>query len=206
MVLFAAATGLRPAEWIALEHRDIDRDGRVVYVHRSFTQRPAQATRRRRRASAPCRCRPARSTRSTACRRASRARRCSFPSQRGGYLDLHNFRNRDWKPAQLAAGIDAAPARLRSPAHLRDLRPPCRHLHLRPLPLHGRQPDHDRPPLRPPRPRRTRARDPASSTTLSADEVHGGHWWTLGWTLNQSSRRHPGQRKPTPEQGISEAL
>jgi hypothetical protein len=33
-------------------------------------------------------------------------------------------------------------------------------LHLRPLPLHGRQPDHDRPPLRPPRPRRTRARDP----------------------------------------------
>jgi hypothetical protein len=27
---------------------------------------------------------------------------------------------------------------------------------LRPLTLHGRQPDHDRPPLRPPRPRRTR--------------------------------------------------
>ena len=28
------------------------------------------------------------------------------PSPRGGYLDLHNFRNRDWKPAQLAAGIE----------------------------------------------------------------------------------------------------
>jgi len=28
-----------------------------------------------------------------------------FPSARGGHLDLHNFRNRDWKPAQLAAGI-----------------------------------------------------------------------------------------------------
>src|SRR5215207_7086914 len=26
IVLFAAATGLRPGEWIALEHRDIDRD------------------------------------------------------------------------------------------------------------------------------------------------------------------------------------
>ena len=29
-----------------------------------------------------------------------------FPAPRGGYLDLHNFRNRDWKPAQLAAGIE----------------------------------------------------------------------------------------------------
>ena len=31
MILFAAATGLRPAEWIALEKRDVDRDERVVY-------------------------------------------------------------------------------------------------------------------------------------------------------------------------------
>src|SRR6266550_7789145 len=28
-----------------------------------------------------------------------------FPAARGGHLDLHNFRNRDWKPAQHAAGI-----------------------------------------------------------------------------------------------------
>ena len=28
-----------------------------------------------------------------------------FPSPNGGYFDLHNFRNRYWKPAQLAAGI-----------------------------------------------------------------------------------------------------
>ena len=38
MILFAAATGLRPAEWIALEKRDIDRKERVVYVRRSFTR------------------------------------------------------------------------------------------------------------------------------------------------------------------------
>ena len=36
MVLFAAATGLRPGEWIALEHRDIDRDDRLVHVCRAF--------------------------------------------------------------------------------------------------------------------------------------------------------------------------
>jgi integrase len=30
MVIFAAATGLRPAEWLALEWRDIDLGARVV--------------------------------------------------------------------------------------------------------------------------------------------------------------------------------
>jgi hypothetical protein len=30
MILFAAATGLRPAEWIALEKRDVDREERVA--------------------------------------------------------------------------------------------------------------------------------------------------------------------------------
>jgi len=38
MILFAAATGLRPAEWIALEKRDVDREEPVVYVRRSFTR------------------------------------------------------------------------------------------------------------------------------------------------------------------------
>jgi integrase len=29
-----------------------------------------------------------------------------FPAERGGYLDLHNFRNREWKPAQVVARIE----------------------------------------------------------------------------------------------------
>src|SRR5436190_16632303 len=29
-----------------------------------------------------------------------------FPAERGGYLDLHNFRNREWKPAERAARIE----------------------------------------------------------------------------------------------------
>ena len=36
MVIFAAATGLRPGEWIALEWRDIDPEARVMYVRRAF--------------------------------------------------------------------------------------------------------------------------------------------------------------------------
>ena len=38
MVIFAAATGLRPGEWIALERRDIDLDERVAYIRRAFTK------------------------------------------------------------------------------------------------------------------------------------------------------------------------
>jgi integrase len=36
MMVFAAATGLRPSELFALEHRDIDRALGVVYVRRAF--------------------------------------------------------------------------------------------------------------------------------------------------------------------------
>jgi hypothetical protein len=33
-------------------------------------------------------------------------RSCPLLFCEGGYLDLHNFRNRNWKPAQRAAGIE----------------------------------------------------------------------------------------------------
>lgn len=38
MILFAAATGLRPAEWVALGWSDIDLDDRVAFVRRSYTR------------------------------------------------------------------------------------------------------------------------------------------------------------------------
>src|SRR5262249_49908732 len=72
------------------------------------------------------------------------------------------------RPAQLPPPcLEASPARRRDRAdpaavrpapHVRNLRAARWHLHLRPLPLHGREPGDDRPPLRPPRPRRARAR------------------------------------------------
>ena len=105
MVLFAAATGVRPGEWVALEHRDIDRDARVAYVRRSFskgrltcpkTEASIRAVPLQARALAALDELPPESTGSA----------LLFPAERGGYLDLHNFRNRAWKPAQHAVGIE----------------------------------------------------------------------------------------------------
>src|SRR5512133_3483427 len=104
MVIFAAATGLRPAEWLALERRDIDRDARVVYVHRSFTKGRLKCTK----TEASRRAVPLQAIALDAIKRQPSSPRSPLlsPAERGGYLDLHNFRNREWKPAQLAAGIE----------------------------------------------------------------------------------------------------
>src|SRR6266511_5974849 len=104
MVIFAAATGLRPAEWLALERRDIDREARVVFVRRSFTKGRLKCTK----TEASRRAVPLQAIALDAIERqpSSRQSLLVFPAERGGYLDLHNFRNREWKPAQLAAGIE----------------------------------------------------------------------------------------------------
>jgi integrase len=104
MVMFAAATGLRPAEWLALEWRDLDLEARVVYVHRSFTKGRLKCPK----TEASRRAVPLQAIAVDAIARqpASRQSALVFPAERGGYLDLHNFRNRAWKPAQLAAGLE----------------------------------------------------------------------------------------------------
>jgi hypothetical protein len=67
LVLFAAATGLRPGG-IALEHRDLERDARVVYVRRAYRNGWVKWPKTER-ALAPCLCRRSRSLRSSECRR-----------------------------------------------------------------------------------------------------------------------------------------
>jgi integrase len=107
MVIFATATGLRPGEWTALETRDIDREARVVYVRRALRNGRIKATK----TDGSIRAVPLQAIALAALDelRSDREGELLFPSPRGGYLDLHNFRNRHWKPAQLAAGI--APVR-----------------------------------------------------------------------------------------------
>jgi integrase len=103
MVIFAAATGLRPGEWIALERRDIDRQARVVYVRRAYRNGRLKCTK----TAASVRAVPLQAIALAALEQllADRGSALLFPSPRGGHLDLHNFRNRDWKPAQRAARI-----------------------------------------------------------------------------------------------------
>jgi integrase len=95
---------LRPAELFALEHRDVDRAAGVIYVRRAFAYGRLKNTKTRR------------STRAVPLQtiaidavdglRARPEGPLLFPAPRGGYVDLRNFRRRQWKPAQIAAGID----------------------------------------------------------------------------------------------------
>jgi integrase len=103
LVMFAAATGLRPGEWIALEHRDIDREARVVYVRRAFRNGRLKCTK----TEGSVRAVPLQAVALQALEQVPVGGESDllFPSSRGGYFDLHNFRTRDWKPAQIAAEI-----------------------------------------------------------------------------------------------------
>ncbi|MDQ3381691.1 MAG: site-specific integrase [Actinomycetota bacterium] len=103
LVMFAAATGLRPGEWIALEQRDIDRDARVVYVRRAFRNGRIKCPK----TESSVRAVPLQAIALEALEQfpAGAGTDLLFPSLRGAYFDLHNFRTRAWKPAQLAAGI-----------------------------------------------------------------------------------------------------
>jgi integrase len=94
---------LRPGEWIALEQRDINREARVVYVRRALRNGRLKSTK----TEGSIRAVPLQAIALAALDqlRADRQSQLLFPSARGGYFDLHNFRNRYWKPAQIAAGI-----------------------------------------------------------------------------------------------------
>ena len=111
---FAAATGLRPEEWQALERRDVDRKAGVLTVARTVssgevvelgkTARSRRQVPLTRRALAALDALPPRLDSPLL-----------FPAPGGGVMNLDNFRRRVWAPAIEASGVHL-------PARLYDLR------------------------------------------------------------------------------------
>src|SRR5438445_12776575 len=101
MILFAGATGLRPAEWIALEKRDVDREERVVYVRRSFTRGELKFPK----TEASMRAVPLQARALDALDRIKDGNGSPllFPCERGAYLDIHHILPFHWRPAQKAS-------------------------------------------------------------------------------------------------------
>ncbi len=111
---FAAATGLRPEEWGALERRDVDRRARVLTVRRTISSGEVvelgKTTRSRRQVPL--------SARALAALDEIPPRLDTtfvFAAKLGGPFDLANFRRREWQPAIEASGV-------RRPARIYDLR------------------------------------------------------------------------------------
>jgi integrase len=111
---FAAATGLRPEEFQALERRDVDRRERVLNVVRSVSSGEVADLGK----TGSSRRQVPLSQRALDALDAIPARLHTpliFPAPRGGVMDINHFRRREWAPAIEAAGI-------RTPARIYDLR------------------------------------------------------------------------------------
>jgi integrase len=103
MVIFAAATGLRPSELFGLERRDVDRDAGVIYVRRAFANGRLKQTKTRLRNRAV----PLQAKALEALDQLPRAENLIlFANMRGGRIDFRSFGRRHWKPAQARAGIE----------------------------------------------------------------------------------------------------
>jgi integrase len=106
IAIFGVETGLRPSEWIALERRDIDRKARVVRVRRAIVDGKMQEhgkTARSRR-DVPL---TARALKALDTLPARVDTPLLFPSRGGGFINLDNWRRREWRPALEAAGLRA---------------------------------------------------------------------------------------------------
>ncbi len=104
LVVFAAETGLRTNEWVALERRDLDRQGRAVVVQRRFADgvlTPHPKTKRSRR-RVPLTARALDALETLPPRVDTPL---LFPAAQGGYIGLDTWRTREWYPALEAAGL-----------------------------------------------------------------------------------------------------
>jgi integrase len=102
MIVFAAATGLRPSELFGLERHDVDRQAGVVYVRRAYANGRLKHTKTR----LSNRAVPLQGKALEALDRLPHSENAIlFPNARGGRIDFRSFGRRHWKPAQRAAGI-----------------------------------------------------------------------------------------------------
>jgi integrase len=103
MVIFAAATGLRPAELFGLEQRDVDRRAGVVYVRRAFANGRLKRTKTR----LSNRAVPLQAKALEALDQLPPSENpILFANSSGGRIDFRNFGRRHWKPAQRRARIE----------------------------------------------------------------------------------------------------
>ena len=103
MVIFAAATGLRPSELFGLDKRDVDRRLGVVYVRRAYANGQLKHTKTRLSARAV----PLQAKALEALDRLPASDNpILFPNTRGGRIDFRIFGRKHWRQAQTKAGID----------------------------------------------------------------------------------------------------
>jgi integrase len=103
MVIFAAATGLRPSELFGLDRRDVDRQLGVVYVRRAYANGRLKHTKTR----LSTRAVPLQAKALDALDRLPASDNpILFPNMRGGRIDFRIFGRKHWRPAQTKAGID----------------------------------------------------------------------------------------------------
>ena len=103
MVIFGAATGLRPSELFGLEQHDVDRDLGVVYVRRAYANGRIKNTKTR----LSTRAVPLQAKAVEALDRLpASVNPILFPNARGGRIDFRIFGRRHWRPAQIAAGVE----------------------------------------------------------------------------------------------------
>lgn len=103
--VFVGLTGLRPEEWLALERGDVDRRAGVVRVRRVYTDGQLKLYGKQSRSlrTVPLPIRAAQALDGAAARLDTRL---LFPGQRGGFLNLHEWRRDEWNPAVRAAGLE----------------------------------------------------------------------------------------------------
>jgi integrase len=105
MVIFAAATGLRPSELFGLDRRDVDRQLGVVYVRRAGAYANGQLKHTKTRLST--RAVPLQAKALEALDRLPASDNpILFPNMRGGRIDFRIFGRKHWRPAQSKAGVD----------------------------------------------------------------------------------------------------